>query len=47
LDSFEKKNQLVLLNNNKIVWIIGKRLDDRFKVTSSTKKALKVFISNG
>lgn len=47
LDSFEKKNQLVLLNHNKIVWIIGKRLDDRFKVTSSTKKALKVFISNG
>ncbi|HQF43951.1 MAG TPA: tRNA lysidine(34) synthetase TilS, partial [Ignavibacteriaceae bacterium] len=47
MDSFEKKNQLVLLNNNKIVWIIGKRLDDNFKITSTTKKALKLIISNG
>jgi len=47
MDTFEKKNQLLLLNNNKIVWIIGKRLDDRFKITSTTKKALKVYIKNG
>lgn len=47
MDSFEKKNQLVLLNNNKIVWIIGKRLDENFKITSTTKKALKLIISNG
>lgn len=42
MDPFKKKNQLVLLNNNKIVWIIGKRLDDRFKITSETKKVLKL-----
>ncbi len=47
MDSFEKKNQLVLLNNNKIVWVIGKRLDDRVKIKSPGKKALKLYINNG
>ena len=42
MDPFEKKNQLVLINKNRIVWVIGKRLDDRFKITESTKKALKL-----
>lgn len=42
IDSFQKKNQLVLINNGKIVWIIGQRLDDRFKITSQTKRILKL-----
>lgn len=42
MDPFEKKNQLVLINKNRIVWVIGKRLDERFKITESTKKALKL-----
>jgi tRNA(Ile)-lysidine synthase len=42
INTFEKKAQLVLINNNKIVWVIGKRLDDRFKLTSNTKKVLKL-----
>ena len=42
INSFEKKEQLVLENRNRIVWVIGKRLDDRFKVTSNTKKVLKL-----
>jgi tRNA(Ile)-lysidine synthase len=40
INSFEKKNQLVLLNDKKIVWVIGKRLDERFKINSNTKKVL-------
>ncbi len=42
INSFEKKDQLVLVNDSKIVWVIGKRLDDRFKLTSNTKKVLKL-----
>ena len=41
-DSFEKKEQLVLVNNERIVWVIGKRLDERFKITSNTKKVVKL-----
>jgi tRNA(Ile)-lysidine synthase len=42
INSFEKKEQFVLENRNRIVWVIGKRLDDRFKVTPNTKKVLKL-----
>jgi tRNA(Ile)-lysidine synthase len=42
INSFEKKDQLVLENNGSIVWVIGKRLDDRFKITPNTKKVLKL-----
>ena len=42
INYFEKKEQLVLENKGNIVWVIGKRLDDRFKVTPNTKKVLKL-----
>ena len=42
INSFEKAEQLILENRGKIVWVIGKRLDDRFKLTSKTKKVLKL-----
>ena len=38
LSSYKKKDQMVLINNNRIVWVIGLRLDDRFKITPRTKK---------
>jgi tRNA(Ile)-lysidine synthase len=37
---FDKENIFILESNGKIVWIIGDRIDDRFKITSSTKKGL-------
>ena len=37
---FQKEEQWLLTSNNEIVWIIGKRIDDRFKVTETTKKTL-------
>ena len=37
-----KKEQLVLTNNNEIVWVIGLRIDERFKVTSKTKKVYEL-----
>jgi tRNA(Ile)-lysidine synthase len=39
---FDKKKQLVLENQNRIVWIVGLRLDDRFKLTSQTKKVIEL-----
>jgi tRNA(Ile)-lysidine synthase len=42
IDSSEKKNQLVLINHGKIVWVIGKRLDDHYKITKKTKKVLEL-----
>ncbi|MFH1194929.1 MAG: tRNA lysidine(34) synthetase TilS [bacterium] len=39
-----KKEQLVLTNRNHIVWILGLRIDNRYKVSSSTKKAYKIWI---
>jgi tRNA(Ile)-lysidine synthase len=39
---FDKENIFILESAGKIVWIIGDRIDDRFKITSSTKKGLLI-----
>lgn len=36
----EKENTLILESGGNIVWIIGKRLDNRYRITEKTKKAL-------
>jgi tRNA(Ile)-lysidine synthase len=39
------KNRIwILASGKKIVWIMGLRIDDRFKISSSTKKILKLKI---
>ncbi|MBA4250472.1 MAG: tRNA lysidine(34) synthetase TilS [Chlorobiaceae bacterium] len=45
IDSSKKKNQIVLLHEEKIVWLVGRRLDNRFKITNDTKNILKLEIS--
>ena len=42
LDSFSKENQWLLCSENHVVWIIGKRADDRFKITETTKNIVKI-----
>jgi tRNA(Ile)-lysidine synthase len=39
---FDKENIFILESDGKIAWIIGDRIDDRFKITSSTKKGLLI-----
>jgi tRNA(Ile)-lysidine synthase len=39
---FDKENSFILESEGKIVWIIGDRIDDRFKITNSTKKGLLI-----
>ena len=36
----EKEDILILESDGKIVWLIGDRLDNRFRITKSTKRAL-------
>ncbi len=45
----EKENAWVMLSGTKIMWVVGKRTDDRYRVTEDTKKILKIEVieSNG
>ncbi len=41
-NTFQKEDQWLLLSNDEICWVIGQRIDERFKVESNTKYLLKV-----
>ncbi len=38
----DKENAWILASGNQPVWIVGKRLDDRFKITAKTKRILRI-----
>ena len=41
--TFQKKNTLILTDNEgEIVWIVGYRIDDRFKITEKTKNIYQI-----
>jgi len=40
VNRLEKENVWVLISNNEVVWVVSKRLDNRFKVTEETKDVL-------
>jgi tRNA(Ile)-lysidine synthase len=40
----EKENTWILCSGKKIVWIMGQRLDNRFKVTPTTSTVLIIEI---
>jgi tRNA(Ile)-lysidine synthase len=44
MDLISKERQWLLCSGDHIIWVIGRRADDRFKVTSKTKSILKFSI---
>lgn len=42
VDLFSKEDQWLLCSQDAIVWVIGRRMDDRFKVTGQSKEILRI-----
>ena len=42
LSLIDKENTWILESCNKIIWIIGHRIDERFKISDKTTKILKL-----
>ena len=40
----DKENTIILFSGEKLMWLVGYRIDDRFKVTDKTKNVLKMVI---
>jgi tRNA(Ile)-lysidine synthase len=38
----EKARQFVLLSDNEIAWVVGRRTGDDFRLTDKTDKALRI-----
>ena len=45
LSAIQKNKTCLLADNNKIIWIINHRADERFKITNTTKNILKITVS--
>jgi tRNA(Ile)-lysidine synthase len=41
----EKEKVWVLEMNKKIIWVVGRRIDDRFKLTNATRQVLRITVS--
>lgn len=46
MSNFEKEEQWIAYSGGDIVWIVGRRADNRFRVTEKTKTILKIEIAN-
>ena len=40
----DKENAWILSSGNQLVWILGKRIDDRYKITAQTKQIIRITI---
>ena len=46
LNLFEKENIWLLLSNNDIIWIIGMRTSDKYKVTKNSKRLFQLSLKS-
>ena len=46
LSKTEKEKAWVIEMNKKIIWVVGKRIDDRFKITDKTKAVLQISVTS-
>ena len=42
----EKRDQLVLCNGDDIVWVVGRRIDNRYRVSKDTMQILFLYLQN-
>lgn len=42
LSKIDKENQWLLCSKDAIIWVLGRRADDRFKIQSETKEVIKI-----
>ncbi|HEY4149849.1 MAG TPA: tRNA lysidine(34) synthetase TilS [Chitinophagaceae bacterium] len=47
LSKTDKEGAWVLEMNKKIIWVVGHRIDERFKITPATKEILKIVLEAG
>jgi len=40
----ERRRVPLLLSDGEIIWVVGERIDDRYKVTAATRRFLKVVV---
>jgi len=42
INRFDKENMLVVVSEDQIIWVVGQRIDERFKVTEGTRRVLEL-----